>query len=438
MDSKLTRRHFIAATPVAAAATTAIPGKPALLGGSKTRAASFQSWPVAAPEEEKALIATLRSGKWFRGSGQNVARFEQAYAALTGSPHCLATANGTSALYVSLNALGVEPGDEVIVPPYTFVATVNAVLRQFALPVFVDTDPETFQMDHRKAGSAFSERTKAIMPVHLGGAVCDLDVLVPMAKKHNAALIEDACQSHLAEWKGRKAGTYGDTGCFSFQESKNLSSGEGGAILFKDEALLERAYAFHNNGSGRGRGGVMAQYAATGANLRLTEFQAAILLSRMERLARESKTRSDNAAYLSSMLSRMPGIHPVRLHDGCTNNAWHLYMFRYDPQAFAGLSREVFLKALTAEGIPASRGYTPLNKQGFIKAAIESRPYRKLYPAKVLDEWIDRNQCPANDKLCSEAVWFTQNMLLGPRSDMDQIAEAIAKIQAHAAALSKS
>jgi dTDP-4-amino-4,6-dideoxygalactose transaminase len=318
------------------------------------------------------------------------------------------------------------------------VATVNAVLRQFALPVFVDTDPETFQMDHRKAEGAFSERTKAIMPVHLGGAVCDLDTLIPMAQKHKAALIEDACQSHLAEWKGRKAGTFGDAGCFSFQESKNLSSGEGGAILFKDETLLERAYAFHNNGSGRGRGGVMAQYAATGANLRLTEFQAALLLARMERLGRESKTRSENAAYLSSMLSRIPGIRPVRMLSGCTNNAWHLYMFRYDPQAFAGLSRDGFLKSLNAEGIPASRGYTPLNKQSFIKATLESRVYRKLFPGKVLDEWADRNQCPFNDKLCNEAVWFTQNMLLGPRSDMDQMAEAIAKIQAHADGLART
>jgi dTDP-4-amino-4,6-dideoxygalactose transaminase len=436
MSSHVTRRSFIAAAPAAAAA--AKPGKPALLGGAKVRATPFRPWPVASAEEEKAILSTLRSGKWFRGSGQNVLKFEQAYASLTGSPFCLATANGTSALYVSLNTLGVEPGDEVIVPPYTFVATVNAVLRQFALPVFVDTDPETFQMDHRKAEAAFSERTKAIMPVHLGGAVCDLDALVPLARKHNAVLIEDACQAHLAEWKGRKVGTFGDAGCFSFQESKNLSSGEGGAILFKDEALMERAYAFHNNGSGRGRGGVMPSYAWSGANLRLTEFQAALLLARMDRLASESKTRSENAAYLSSMLEKIPGIKPVKMHAGCTNNAWHLYMFRYDPQAFSGLPRAAFLKAMAAEGIPASGGYTPLNKQPFIKNVIESKPYRKLFPANVINEWAGRNECPANDRLCSEAVWFTQNMLLGPRSDMDQIVEAVTKIQAHAGDISRT
>lgn len=435
MSSDLSRRHFMAAAPAAAAFK---PAKPALLGGPKVRPVAFPNWPAASAEEERALVATLRSGKWFRGSGQNVLKFEQAYAAMTGSPFCLATANGTSALYVSLNVLGVEPGDEVIIPPYTFVATVNAVLRQYALPVFVDSDPETFQMDHRKAESAFTERTKAIMPVHLGGAVCDLDALLPMARKHKAALIEDACQAHLAEWKGRKAGTYGDAGCFSFQESKNLSSGEGGAILLKSEDLMERAHAFHNNGSGRGRSGVMAQYASSGANLRLTEFQAALLLARMERLERESKTRSENAAYLSSMLEKIPGIHPVKMHAGCTNNAWHLYMFRYDAQAFSGLSRDGLIKALGAEGIPASRGYTPLNKQKFIAETIRTRPYQRLYPAKVLKEWVERNDCPANDRLCSEAVWFTQNMLLGPRSDMDQIAEAVTKIQAHAGELART
>lgn len=276
------------------------------------------------------------------------------------------------------------------------------------------------------------------MPVHLGGAVCDLDALIPLARKHKTVLIEDACQAHLAEWKNRKVGTLGDAGCFSFQESKNLSSGEGGAILLKSEDLIERAYAFHNNGTGRGGSGVRPNYASTGANLRLTEFQAALLLARMERLARESRTRADNAAYLSSMLGKIPGIKPVKMHAGCTNNAWHLYMFRYDPQAFSNLPRAAFLKAMHAEGIPSSGGYTPLNKQPFIKAVIESRPYRKLFPGKVIDEWADRNQCPANDRLCAEAVWFTQNMLLGPRSDMDQIVEAITKIQAHAAGIART
>jgi len=435
MSADITRRHLLASAPAAAAFK---PAKPALLGGPKTRTSAFGAWPVGSAGEERALVETLRSGKWFRGSGRAVARFEEAYAKLMGSPFCLATANGTSALIVSLNVLGVEPGDEVILPPYTFVATVNAVLRQYALPVFVDTDPETFQMDHRKAESAFSERTRAMMPVHLGGAMCDMDALLPLARKRGAALIEDACQAHLAEWKGKKAGTLGDAGCFSFQESKNLASGEGGAVLLATEELIERAHAFHNNGGGRGRSGIMAEYSIAGANYRLTEFQAALLLARMERLEKEAKIRSENAAYLSGLLKKIPGIRPVKLHGGCTRSAWHLYMFRYDAAAFSGLARSRFLEALKAEGIPASGGYTPLNRQGFIRRTIQARPYRKLFPAKALDEWMDRNQCPANDKLCSEAVWFTQNILLGPRSDMDQIVEAVTKIQAHAGDLART
>lgn len=437
MSSELSRRRFVAAASLAGgtlkAATTS--EKPALLGGKKVRTESFPAWPRFNEREERALLDVLRSGKWYRGNGQSVKQFEQSYAALTGARQALAVANGTSALFVALNACGVEPGDEVIVPPYTFIATVNVVLRQHALPVFVDTDPETFQIDHRKIEAAVTPETRAIMPVHLGGNPCNLDAITEVTRRRNIPLIEDACQAHLAEWKGRKVGTFGDAGCFSFQASKNLTSGEGGAILFNDEDLRERAYAFHNNGSGLRAIGVNFTYASSGANLRLTEFQAALLLAQMTRLEQQTKLRSENARYLSSMLKEIPGIAPVKAYDGCTNNAWHLYMARYNPEAFSRLPREKFLKALNAEGIPASGGYSPLNTQPFLKNVIASRGFKRLFPARRLKEWEERNHCPANDKLCSEAIWFTQNMLIGSRSDMDQIAEAIRKIHANSGAL---
>jgi perosamine synthetase len=432
MNSKVSRRGFLAAVPAAAA--VAAPGasgddKPALLGGKKVRTEAFASWPKYDDREERGLIEVLKSGKWYRGSGAQVKKFEQAYAALTGAKECLATANGTAALFVSLNVAGVEPGDEVIVPPYTFIATVNVVLRQHALPVFVDTDPESFQMDHRKVEAAITPATRAIMPVHLGGNVCDLDALTGLASRRGIPLIEDTCQAHLAEWRGRKAGTYGFSGCFSFQASKNLNSGEGGAILFNDPDVRERAYAFHNNGSGLRAIGANFAYTSTGQNLRLTEFQAALLLAQMTRLEEQSRTRSENARYLTSMLKEIPGIAPARMYDGCTNNAFHLYMLRYNAEAFNGLRRDKFLKALGAEGIPASSGYSPLNTQPFITTALESRGYKKLFSAERLKQWREANQCPANDRLCREAVWFTQNMLLGPRSDMEQIAEAVRKVR---------
>jgi dTDP-4-amino-4,6-dideoxygalactose transaminase len=441
MKSDVSRRGFLAGASAAGLAmqSSAAGGeKPALLGGAKVRTQAFPGWPVAGASEERALMDVLHSGKWYRGSGQNVKKFEQEYARLTGARECLATCNGTAALFVSLNALGVEPGDEVILPPYTFVATLNVVLRQHALPVFVDTDPETFQIDARKVEAAITPNTRAIMPVHLGGNVCDLDTLLAVAGKHKIPLVEDACQAHLAEWKGRKVGTWGAAGCFSFQASKNLNSGEGGAILFNDPDLREKAYAFHNNGSGLRFIGANFTYASSGANLRLTEFQAGILLAQMERIEQQALRRTGNAKYLTSLLGEIQGITPEKQYAGCTRNAYHLYMLRYNAEAFGGLKRETFLKALAAEGIPASAGYSPLNSQPFIREVLHSRGCRRIFGEQRLKEWEERNRCPANDRLCTEAVWFTQNMLLGERGDMDQIAEAIRKIQAHAAEMVKA
>jgi dTDP-4-amino-4,6-dideoxygalactose transaminase len=437
MSKPVSRRHFLAAAPAAGAALQAASSadKPAALGGSKTRTEPFPAWPKFDEREERALLDTLHSGKWYRGGGQNVRKFEEAYARLTGSKFCLATANGTSALLTSLNVLGVQAGDEVIVPPYTFIATINVVLRQHALPVFVDTDAKTFQIDHARLEAAITDRTQAIMPVHLGGNACHVDAIQAIARKRKIALIEDACQAHLGEWKSRKVGTYGDTGCFSFQASKNLNSGEGGAILFQDEDLRDRAYAFHNNGSGLKAIGSNFQYVSSGANLRMPEFQAALLLAQMTRLEQQTRTRTENGRYLTSLLRQIQGIAPAEQYEGCTNNAFHLYMLRYDAESFQGLPRDRFLKALAAEGIPASGGYSPLNTQPFIKNALESRGFRRVFPEKKLREWAEQNRCPNNDKLCTQAVWFTQNMLLGPRTDMEQIAEAIRKIQKHAAEL---
>jgi dTDP-4-amino-4,6-dideoxygalactose transaminase len=413
---------------------SAQPG-PALLGGTPVRQTRFPSWPVADAREEHALLGVIRSGKWFRG--QQVAAFESSYASLTGARHCLATANGTSALITSLAALGVGAGDEVIVPPYTFVATVNAVLLMHALPVFVDTDLETCQIDARKIEPAITERTRAIIPVHLGGSAADLDMVLPVAKKRGIPVIEDACQAHLAEWRGRKVGTYGTTGCFSFQASKNLNSGEGGAILTNDEALIETCYRFHNNSRGRRNTGNDFSYGNAGANLRMTEFQAALLMAQMTRLEAQARTRDENAAHLTALLKRVPGIAPARMYEGCTRNAYHLYMFRYDAAAFSGLPRAVFLKALNAEGVPASSGYSPLNKEPFLEDALGSRGFQAIYSKTRLDQWREQNRCPQNDRLCSEAIWMGQTMLLGTRQDMEDIAEAVRKVHAHAPQLAR-
>jgi dTDP-4-amino-4,6-dideoxygalactose transaminase len=315
---------------------------------------------------------------------------------------------------------------------------VNAVLLMRALPVFVDSDLETFQIDARKIDQAITGNTRVILPVHLGGSAADLDTIMDVARRRGLTVIEDACQAHLAEWRGRKVGTHGKAGCFSFQASKNLNSGEGGAILTDDAALVETCYRFHNNGRGRRNTGDDFSYRNSGANLRMTEFQAALLTAQMTRLEAQARTRDENGAYLTGLLRQIPGIAPARMHEGCTRNAYHLYMFRYDSTRFSGLSRAGFLKALSAEGIPSQSGYSPLNKEPFLEAALSGSGMQAIYPRPRLDAWRAQARCPQNDRLCTEAVWLVQTMLLGTRQDMQDIAAAIAKVQAHAAQLAKA
>ncbi len=436
----MNRRGFLAMAGAAAAlggraprATAQSSTMPAALGGAPVRTAPFPSWPFSDVLEEQALAGVLRSGRWNRASGVDV--FEREYAALTGAAHCLAVANGTSALLTALAVLDVGPGDEVIVPPYTFVATINVVLQRHALPVFVDSDIGTFQIDARRIEASITPRTKLIMPVHLGGSAADLDAILPLGRARNIPVLEDACQAHLAEWRGRKVGSLGIAGAFSFQASKNLNSGEGGALVTSDAGFADAAYAFHNNSTPRGGGGFA--YRGPGLNLRLTDFQAAILSSQMTRLAGQAARRDENGAYLTRQLAGIDGITPARMYAGCTRNAYHLYMFRYDAARFGGLPRDGFLRALRAEGIPASGGYSPLNKAASVLGTLASRAYVSVYGKDTLERLTERNACPVNDRLCQEAVWLTQTMLLGPRADMDDIAAAVRKVRASGAALAR-
>lgn len=455
MKDKISRRYFLETASLAGAGLSlAVPGmagsrafgaevanaRPAKLGGQPVCSGSWPGWPVYGQTEEKALLSTLHSGHWFRGSGKADLRFEAAYAKLTGARHCLATACGTAALYTSLGALDVGPGDEVILPPYTFVATYNVVVLNYALPIFVDSDLESFQIDANKIESAISKDTKVILPVHIGGSPADLDTILAVAGKHKIPVVEDACQAHLAEWRGRKVGTFGLAGCFSFQASKNLTSGEGGAVLTNDDQFAETCYTFHNQGRGRHATGYNFSYSGTrGSNLRLCEFQGSLLVAQMTRLIEQSNRRKENALYLTRLLNEITGITPAKLYDGTTRSAYHLYMFRYDKARFAGLDRSHFLAALSAEGVPCSAGYGVMNKDDYVSGLARNKHFVKLYGEKRLKEWLDRNQSLSqNDKLCEQAVWFTQNMLLAEREKMDQIAEAIRKIQSHAGELARA
>ena len=455
-ERKIKRRSFLhtaaagtagiglAGLPIVASGSTGPKAKPALLGGTPVREKGFPSWPVVETNDEEAWMEVLRARRWCRLGATAADAFEKEFAERTGSKECLLTANGTSALWTALNALDVGPGDEVLVTPYTFVASVNVIVLQYALPVFVDVDPATFLMDPSKIEAAITDRTRCILPVHLGGSPADLDAILAIGKKHNIPVIEDACQAHMAEWRGNKVGTLGDAGCFSFQVSKNLPSGEGGAVLTQDSELMDRCYSFHSNGMQREGRRVGPGYHLNGANLRMTEFQGALLMSQLARFEEYSQIRERNADHLTERLNEIDGIVPARMYDGCTRNAYHLYMLRYEADSFAGLPREKFFKALRAEGIPCSGGYggangtSPLNLEPFIKNSLNTRGYRAIYSQERIEDYFEKNHCPENDQLCREAVWFWQSMFLGEREDMDHIADAMLKVQAHAAELAKA
>ena len=437
MPSPTTRRRFIAASGAAAALATApaAAARPAMLGGTPVHDGKFPVWPVYDQTEEKALAEVVRSGAWFRGNGKKVDEFEAAYAQLTGAKACVTTVNGTNSLYTALNCMNVTAGDEVLLTAFTFVASFNVILRQHALPVFVDSDPDSFLMDPAAMQGLVNERTRAIMPVHIGGSCVDMDGVMAFANKHKLGVLEDACQAWIAQWRGRNVGRTGTAGCFSFQASKNLNSGEGGAIISDDEEFIDRCHSFHNQGRARRGPG----YKISGSNLRLSEFQAAVLLAQMTRFEEQSRIRSANAAYLDSLLNEIPGIRPAKTYAGCTRNAYHIYMMHYDQSQFAGLPRAKFLKAMNAEGIPFGSGYTSHRNFEFLRELPKDRAFLKLFGEKRLREWADQSfNLPRFERVCQEHCWFSQRVLLSERSVMDRIAEAVRKVRQNAAELAKA
>lgn len=436
----MTRRQFVGAAStgtLAALAAGAIPaygalgskaGKLALHGGQPVRRKPWPGWPIWDEAAEERVLAILRSGNWYRGRGETVTEFEEKYAKLLGAKGCVCTVNGTNALLTALHVLDVGVGDEVIVSPYTFIATYNVVIGSSALPVFADTDPETFQIDPDKIEERITERTRAIIPVHILGLPANMDRIMAIAEKHNLVVIEDACQAWLAEWRGKKCGTVGDLGCFSFQNSKHLPCGEGGAVVGNDEHVMDRVHSYHNCGRPYGSVKRTSSYPIIGTNRRMTEYQAAILLNQIQRLEADTQRRWENARYLTSKIKDIPGIVPHRLYDGVTKAAYHLYPFRYKKEHFNNAAQNKFLAALHAEGVPCSGGYGPQYRDGLIEVALNSKNFQRAFPQERLDRYRDELHYPANDQLCQEAVWLSQTLLLGTKADIDDIANAIAKI----------
>lgn len=402
----------------------------ALHGGPATRSAPFPGWPVFDEQDEAAILDVVRSGRWFLGD--RVEEVERVFPEFHQAKYGCAVSSGTTALQVALEAAGVGVGDEVIVPSYTFVATAASVALVGGIPVFVDVTPHDYCIDVASVEAAITGRTRAVIAVHIAGHPADLDALTALCRSRGLRLIEDAAQAHCAEWKGRRVGAIGDLGTFSFQASKNLNSGEGGFVVSDDPALAEAAWSIHN--CGRSREGEWYEHPLVGGNYRMSEFQAAILLTQMRHLEPFADLRSRNAAALTDMLKDIEGVQPLDVDDRVTRHAYHLFVLRYDASAFSGASRESFLAALAAEGIPCSAGYRPLYREPAFQARFRDYPLDS--PAFGGRPDYSGVHCPVTERVCAEeSVWLTQNLLLGDESDMAQIAEAIQKVQEQSGSL---
>lgn len=399
----------------------------ALLGGQPTRTKPFPAWPVADEAEVKALEQVVRSGKWGSLHGAQVREFETAFAGYQNAEYGMAVFNGTIALEIALQACGIGPGDEVIVPGYTFIATASAVLFKGAIPVFADIDLETFNIDLRAAAILITPRTRGVMPVHFGGRPCDMDAIKAFAAQHNLKIIEDAAQAWGASWRGTPVGAIGNAGSFSFQSSKNITAGEGGIILTNDDATAEMIRSIRN--CGRLESGIWYEHYHLGTNARMTEFQGAILSAQLKRYPVAREHRDHNAQLLDRLLSSHPGIKTLRPDAGVTRHARHLHILRYLPEAWDDLPKSRFLEAMKAEGVHLSAGYSiPLYEQPVLK--------NKSFGA--FSRWFDDKadyaslHLPNTHAACYEqAIWVAQSYLLGNEEDMRDIARAIDKVFEH-------
>ncbi|MDX9974103.1 MAG: DegT/DnrJ/EryC1/StrS family aminotransferase [FCB group bacterium] len=390
----------------------------AIHGGAPVRAVdkSWPQWPIVGDEERRALLEVFNSGKWWYG--ERVAQFEAAYALFQDARFCVTCNSGTAAAEIGIQALGFGPGDEVIVPAYTFIATASSVARMGATPVFVDVD-ESWCIDPAAVEAAITPRTKAIVPVHFGSRVADMDRLNALADKHGLVVMEDACHSWGSKWKGKGTGALGRCGVFSFQMSKNMTAGEGGAILTDDEELADRCRAISN--CGRSKGGAWYGHDLIGTNARMTEFAAAVLSAQLERLEEQTLYRERMGAILNEELAGVEGLVPQPGDERMTRRAYHLYPFRLDEKAF-GCSRERFVEAARAEGMSLTAGYpVPLYNQPVFERLRGDTP---------------APSCPVTEDLCTRSgVWFNHSQLLSPEEDIRLIAKAYRKIKDHVSEL---
>jgi len=400
----------------------------ALLGGEKAKSKPFPIWPHYDEAEERALKQVLESRIWWRTPGTKTLEFEQAFAKFHGARHGIAVTNGTAALEVTMAGLGIGAGDEVILPDFTFVATASAVLFANALPVLVDVDPGTYCINPDLVEEAITPRTKAVIAVHMGGHPADLDRLKKITDRKKLALIEDSSHAHASEWKGKRIGTFGVAGTFSFQSSKLMTAGEGGIIISNDEKFERQARSVHD--CGRMPGEWFYSHFIYGSNYRLSEWQGAVLQAQLGRLDEQTQVRHRNGRLLDRLLGMIPGITPQKLDDRCTRNGQYAYIFHVNKKEFAGIATDRFIAAMNAEGIPNQASYPPLHQLHMFR----NGEYRKRLCGKQAKERhaFLKRRFPATQKAAWETVWIPQPALLGDEEDVQEIAASLSKIQRHA------
>ncbi len=400
----------------------------ALLGGEKAKSKPFPIWPHYDEAEERALKQVLESRIWWRTPGSKTLEFEQAFAKFHGARHGIAVTNGTAALEVTMAGLGIGTGDEVILPDFTFVATASAVLFANALPVLVDVDPGTYCINPDLVEEAITPRTKAVIAVHMGGHPADLDRLKKITDRKKLALIEDSSHAHASEWKGKRIGTFGVAGTFSFQSSKLMTAGEGGIIISNDEKFERQARSVHD--CGRMPGEWFYSHFIYGSNYRLSEWQGAVLQAQLGRLDEQTRVRHRNGRLLDRLLGMIPGITPQKLDDRCTRNGQYAYIFHVNKKEFAGIATDRFIAAMNAEGIPNQASYPPLHQLHMFR----NGEYRKRLCGKQARERhaFLKRRFPATQKAAWETVWIPQPALLGDEEDVEEIAASLSKIQKHA------
>ncbi len=404
--------------------------KLAILGGDPVRRTPFSRWPQYLSSDAGRLQQVLESGHWggFPVPSRYAGEFAEKFAELHGARYGLCIANGTIALVAAVQAAGIKFGDEVIVPAYTWDGTATAVLFAGGVPIFADVDPDTYCLNVASAERAITPRTRAIIPVHLAMRFTDMNALVALASRHDLKIIEDCAHAHGGEFQGRGAGSMGDLSCFSFQESKLMTAGEGGIVLTSDLAHFEHLQSQVNCG----RASLTDQYRqrVLGSNYRMTEWQAAMLIGQLEMLPGLAEKRARAAKRLGEALSRIDGVRPLPPQAGITRETNYCYVFQYRN---ARVGRDLFCAALEAEGIPCDgRFYEPVYRSPLFCASPEISP-------QLRDVDYSGVHCPVSERAAyDEAVWLPQFLLIGEDRDVDDIAEAVAKVLRHSGELASA